>query len=280
MNAEPLLEVHHLRKYYPLRRNPWSRVSEYVRAVDDVSFHIQPGETLGLLGESGCGKSTLGRAVLRLVEPDSGEVLLRTREGNRVQTHDLLSLSGRRLRALRRHVQMVFQDPYGSLNPRLTVGATLEEGMIAHRLYPRAERRKRIGQLLERVGLQASAAARYPHAFSGGQRQRIGIARALAVEPALVVCDEAVSALDVSVQAQIINLLLELQRERNLAYLFISHNLAVVARVSQRVAVMHQGKIVEMADSADLFQRPAHPYTRSLLAAIPRGCRQSVPAHP
>jgi oligopeptide/dipeptide ABC transporter ATP-binding protein len=271
--TEPLLEVRHLKKYYPLRRGLWGRPAGWLKAVDDVSFHINPGETLGLVGESGCGKTTTGRAVLRLVEPTGGEVLFRTCEQGAVRTHEVFRLPPRRLRALRRHLQIVFQDPYNSLNPLLTVGTTVAEGMLAHGLYDRRERRRRVGQLLERVGLDAGAADRYPHEFSGGQRQRIGIARALAVDPALVVCDEAVSALDVSVQAQVLNLLLDLQRERRLAYLFIAHDLAVVAHVSHRVAVMYQGQIVETAAGADLFRRPAHPYTRALLAAVPQGLR-------
>jgi peptide/nickel transport system ATP-binding protein len=265
---QPLLEVRHLKKYFPSRRG-WYRAGPPIRAVDDVSFHIDAGETLGLVGESGCGKTTTGRAVLRLLEPTSGEVLVRTWEGPVPRTHSLYDLRASRMRGLRRHLQMVFQDPYSSLNPRLTVGTTLEEGLRAHGLGNRAERRRRIGQLLERVGLDPGAAGKYPHAFSGGQRQRLGIARALVVEPALVVCDEPVSALDVSVQAQILNLLLDLQRERRLAYLFIAHDLAVVAYVSRRIAVMYQGQIVEMAARDDLCRRPAHPYTRTLLAAVP-----------
>jgi oligopeptide/dipeptide ABC transporter ATP-binding protein len=266
---ETLLEVRHLRKYFPSRRG-WGRAGPPVRAVDDLSFHIEAGETLGLVGESGCGKTTTGRAVLRLLEATGGEVLFRTWDGPVARTHSLYDLPAGRMRALRRHLQMVFQDPYSSLNPRLTVGTTLEEGLRAHGLGNRAERRRRIGQLLERVGLDAGAAGKYPHAFSGGQRQRIGIARALAVEPTFVVCDEPVSALDVSVQAQILNLLLDLQRERRLAYLFIAHDLAVVAYVSRRIAVMYQGQIVELAARDELCRRPAHPYTRTLLAAVPR----------
>ncbi len=271
MASEPLLEVRHLKKYYPLRSGWPGRGAGLIRAVDDVSFVIHPGETLGLVGESGCGKSTTGKAILRLVEPTAGEVLLRLADAKARQTYAVNSLRGRPLRRLRRHMQMIFQDPYGSLNPRLTVGTALEEGLRAHGLGNRIERRRRVQDLLERVGLERTALDKYPHAFSGGQRQRLGIARALAVDPAFVVCDEPVAALDVSVQAQILNLLLDLQRERRLAYLFIAHDLAVVGQVSRRVAVMYQGQIVESAPSAELFRRPAHPYTRTLLAAIPGG---------
>jgi peptide/nickel transport system ATP-binding protein/oligopeptide transport system ATP-binding protein len=260
----PLLEVRGLKKYYRLRGG-----AGWVRAVDDVSFYIDSGETLGLVGESGCGKTTIGRVILRLLEPTGGEVLFRITENRVERTYPLFHLAAAQIRPLRRHVQMIFQDPIGSLNPRLSIGATLEEGLLVHGLGDRGERRRRIGQLLEQVGLDASAAARYPHAFSGGQRQRIGIARALAVEPSLVVCDEPVSALDVSVQAQILNLLLDLQRGQRLAYLFIAHDLAVVAHMSQRVAVMYRGQIVELGPSAELCRQPVHPYTRALLAAIP-----------
>jgi oligopeptide/dipeptide ABC transporter ATP-binding protein len=237
--------------------------------VDDVSFQIARGETLGLVGESGCGKTTTARAILRLVEPTSGEVLLRLGDPGTTQVQSVLGLGGRRLRALRRYMAMIFQDPHASLNPRLPVAATVEEGLIVHRLGNRLQRRERAGQLLERVGLDRRALAMYPHAFSGGQRQRIGIARALVTEPAFVVCDEPVSALDVSVQGQILNLLLDLQRERRLTYLFIAHDLDVVAHMSRRVAVMYKGQIVELADTAELYKHPAHPYTRRLLRAAP-----------
>jgi oligopeptide/dipeptide ABC transporter ATP-binding protein len=268
---QPLLEVRHLTKDYAVGGGLLRRGRGLLRAVDDVSFCLDRGRTLGLVGESGCGKTTTGRAILRLVQPTAGAVLFRTQEQNAARTHDVLHLPARELRRLRRHMQMVFQDPHGSLDPRMTVGATVAEGMTAHGLYTRAARRVRVGQLLERVGLDPGAADKYPHAFSGGQRQRIGIARALAVEPSFLVCDEAVSALDVSVGAQILNLLIDLQRERNLSYLFIAHDLAAVVHVSQRVAVMYHGQIVELADSADLYQHPAHPYTRALLAAVPKG---------
>jgi ABC-type oligopeptide transport system ATPase subunit len=265
-----MLEVQHLTKLYPIRGGLWGRRG-WIRAVDDVSFSLSAGETLGLVGESGCGKTTVGRTILRLIEATSGCVLFRTREQGEVRTHEVFRLPPRKIRALRRHMQIIFQDPYSSLNPRLSIGTSVAEGMVAHGLYHPGEWRERVGQLLERVGLDRSAAQKYPHAFSGGQRQRIGIARALAVDPSFIVCDEAVSALDVSVQAQILNLLLDLQRERNLAYLFIGHNLPVVACMSRRIAVMYQGRIVETAPTAQLFERPAHPYTRRLLAAIPRG---------
>ena len=268
---QPLLEVRHLTKDYPVGGGLLRRGRGLLRAVDDVSFCLDRGRTLGLVGESGCGKTTTGRAILRLVQPTAGEVLFRTQEKNGTRTHDVLRLPPRDLRRLRRHVQVVFQDPHGSLDPRMTVGATVAEGMAAHGLYTRAQQHERVSQLLERVGLDRGAARKYPHAFSGGQRQRIGIARALAVEPSFLACDEAVSALDVSVQSQILNLLIDLQRERRLSYLFIAHDLAAVAHVSHQVAVMYQGQIVEMADSTELYQRPAHPYTRALLAAVPKG---------
>jgi ABC-type oligopeptide transport system ATPase subunit len=268
--ALPLLEVQHLVKHYAVGGG-LGRARHVVRAVDDVSFELLPGGTLGLVGESGCGKTTIGRAILRLIEPTGGRVLFRTRQAGKQQTHEVFRLGGRELRRLRRHMQMIFQDPQGSLNPRLKVGLSVAEGMAAHGLARGRDLRERVGQLLERVGLDRGSADKYPHAFSGGQRQRIGIARALAVEPSLLICDEAVSALDVSVQAQILNLLKDLQQERQLAYLFIAHDLAAVAYLSHRVAVMYQGKIVELADTAELFARPAHPYTRKLLAAVPRG---------
>jgi oligopeptide transport system ATP-binding protein len=269
--APPLLEVRNLKKYF--------RAKTSVRAVDDVSFVLGRGETLGLVGESGCGKTTTGRTILRLLEPTAGTVLFRPLEQAAAPVYSVFDLPQRRLRPLRRHMQMIFQDPFDSLNPRLTVATTLQEGLRAHGLLNRSARRQRVIELLERVGLDPSAAAKYPHAFSGGQRQRIGIARALIMDPAFIVCDEPVSALDVSVQAQIVNLLLDLQRERNLAYLFIGHDLAVVAHVSTRVAVMYQGQIVELAASLDLCRNPAHPYTRRLLqAASARGAMPEAPA--
>jgi oligopeptide/dipeptide ABC transporter ATP-binding protein len=230
--------------------------------VDGVSFDIAAGETLGLVGESGSGKTTLGRAVLRLIELTAGDVLFEGRS--------LLSLSGGALRAARRHFQIIFQDPYGSLNPRMTVEEIIGEGIAIHGLAPRAERRERVAALLERVGLRPEHGRRYPHEFSGGQRQRIGIARALAVEPRFIVCDEAVSALDVSIQAQILNLLADLQEERGISYLFIAHDLATVEHISTRVAVMYLGRIVEEGPAEEVYARPAHPYTQALLAAVPR----------
>jgi oligopeptide/dipeptide ABC transporter ATP-binding protein len=257
-----LLEISHLKVHFPVRPGLFGRVREFVRAVDDVSFSIAPGETVGLVGESGCGKSTLGRAILRLVEPTSGRIVF---EGE-----DIAELTGPELRARRRRFQMIFQDPYGSLNPRLTVADIIGEALDIHGLAPDpAARRRRIESLLEDVGLASSHAGRYPHEFSGGQRQRIGIARALAVEPKLIVCDEPVSALDVSVQAQIVNLLQDLQREHGIAYLFVAHDLAVVEHISRRILVMYLGRIVEAGDAKSLCRDPRHPYTQALLSAVP-----------
>jgi oligopeptide/dipeptide ABC transporter ATP-binding protein len=259
----PLLEASGLVKHYPLRKGLiLARQVGTVRAVDGVSFTLHRGETLALVGESGCGKSTTARLVLRLIEPTAGTI--------RFDGSDVTKLSGAGLRALRRRMQIVFQDPYGSLNPRMTVGEIIAESMLVHGLGDAAARRARVAELLSLVGLRGFHAERYPHEFSGGQRQRIGIARALAVQPDLVVCDEPVSALDVSIQAQVVNLLKDLQRRLGLAYLFISHDLAVVKHVADRVAVMYLGQIVESAPKRALFTAPRHPYTRALLAAIPR----------
>lgn len=257
-----LLEVKNLKVHFPIKHGVFSRVSGYVKAVDDVSLTLAPGETLGLVGESGCGKTTLGRAIIRLIEPTSGNISL---EGE-----DIMHLIGRELRARRRKFQMIFQDPYGSLNPRMTVEQIIGEAIDIHRLAEsKNARRKRTAELLEAVGLNAAHAQRYPHEFSGGQRQRVGIARALAVEPKLIICDEPVSALDVSVQAQIINLLQDLQQQRGIAYLFIAHDLAVVEHISHRVIVMYLGKIVELADAKTITRNPRHPYTQALLSAVP-----------
>jgi oligopeptide transport system ATP-binding protein len=260
--AEPLLRVKNLVKHFPIKGGLFSREVARVHAVDSISFDIQAGETLGLVGESGCGKSTTGRCILRLIEPTSGEVWF---QGKNVTT-----LDKRSLRALRRDMQIIFQDPYASLNPRMTVGSIVGEALIIHKLAKsKKEREEKVAHLLETVGLHADHMRRYPHEFSGGQRQRIGIARALAVSPKFIVADEPVSALDVSIQAQIINLLEDLQKQFNLTYLFIAHDLSVVEHISTRVAVMYLGKIVEIAQAKELYTNPRHPYTEALLSAVP-----------
>jgi oligopeptide/dipeptide ABC transporter ATP-binding protein len=261
VSASPLLSVRGLTRDFVQSRGWWRGTTQRVRAVVDVSFDINAGETLALVGESGCGKTTTGRTILRLIEPTSGQI---TFDGD-----DLLALRGDALRARRRDLQIVFQDPWGSLNPRLTIGETISEGLLVHRLATGRAADARVEELLSEVGLRPEFAQRYPHEFSGGQRQRIGIARALAVAPRFVVCDEPVSALDVSVQAQVINLLRDLQQRRGLSYLFIAHDLAVVAHMADRVAVMYLGRIVELAPRRALFAQPRMPYTQALVSAVP-----------
>jgi len=258
---QALLEIRNLKKYFPVRRGVLSRVVSHVKAVDDVSFTITKGETFGLVGESGCGKTTTGRAVLRLIEPDSGEI--------RFEGADMLRLGAGALRALRRDMQIIFQDPFASLNPRMTVRTIVGEPFAIHGIATGSDRDNRVAELLKTVGLEPSVMSRYPHEFSGGQRQRIGIARALALRPKLIVADEPVSALDVSIQSQIINLLADLQVQFGLTYLFISHAIPVIEHISTRIGVMYVGKLVEVGTSQQICVNPKHPYTQALLSAVP-----------
>ncbi len=260
-DPDVLLSVRNLKKYFPITGGLFSRVVGNVQAVDDVSFDVKKGETLGLVGESGCGKTTTGRAVLRLIEPTSGQIIFEGR--------DITKLPKKEMRNLRREMQIVFQDPFGSLNPRMSVGEIIEEPLVIHRIGNNPERQKRVRELLDVVGLAAYHIRRYPHEFSGGQRQRIGIARALALNPKLVVADEPVSALDVSIQSQILNLMEDLQNEFGLTYLFIAHGLNVIRHISERVGVMYLGVMMEIADSDEIYRRPLHPYTEALFSAIP-----------
>ncbi|MFL5280560.1 MAG: ABC transporter ATP-binding protein [Rhodopila sp.] len=264
--TEPVLEVRRLRKYFPIRRGVLGRIAGHVKAVDDVSFSIDYGETLSLVGESGCGKTTTSRCILRAITPTGGEIRFHTQGGGTV---DVAALGPKQLRPLRRQMQMIFQDPFSSLNPRMTISEIIGEPLLVNGVSDARERNRRVAELLDLVQLPAAYLNRYPHAFSGGQRQRIGIARALALHPLLIVADEPVSALDVSVQAQIVNLMLDLQDRLGLAYLFVAHDLSVVKHVSHRVAVMYVGRIVEVAPTATLFAAPRHPYTEALLSAVP-----------
>lgn len=259
--TEPLLKVQGLKKYFPIRSGIFGKVSGQVKAVDDVSFYVNEGETLGIVGESGCGKSTTGRMLMRLLDPTEGSI--------EFQGQNLAKLSPAEMRKARRDIQMVFQDPYASLNPRHSIGQILEEPLIVHGIGDSKERKKRVSELLKIVGLSDYHAKRYPHQFSGGQRQRVGIARALMTNPKLIIADEPVSALDVSIQAQVLNLMQDLQKELKLTYIFIAHDLGVVRHISDRVGVMYLGKMVELSESEELYTNPLHPYTKGLLSAVP-----------
>ncbi len=259
--AAPLLELQHVEKHFPVKSGILQRTTGHVRAVDGVDLRVMPGETVGLVGESGCGKSTLGRTMLRLVEPTAGKILFEGR--------DMSTLTSRQMKAVRKRLQMIFQDPVGSLNPRFTVQDIVAEGLRIHGGFTAVQQRAKVAEMLGRVGLPKEAAHRYPHEFSGGQRQRIGIARALVLEPKLVIADEPVSALDVSIQSQVLNLLVELKREFDLTYIFVAHNLAVVGYISDRIAVMYLGKVVELAPVSELQRNPLHPYTKALFSAVP-----------
>lgn len=256
-----LIVVKNLKKYFPVRGGIFQRTLAWVQAVDDVSFFIKEGETLGLVGESGCGKTTVGRTMLRLVEPSGGKVFLEDQE--------IFSLKGQALKAIRRNMQIIFQDPYASLDPRMPIGDSITEGLRVHKIGTAKEQYTMMVEMLRKVGLEDYHARRYPHEFSGGQRQRIGIARALALQPKFIICDEPVSALDVSIQSQVLNILKDLQKEFQLTYLFIAHNLSVVEHISNRVAVMYLGKMVELTERSELFLTPMHPYTQALMSAIP-----------
>jgi peptide/nickel transport system ATP-binding protein len=265
-NSNTLLEVRNLKMHFPIQRGVFRRTVGHVRAVDGLNFDLYEGETLGLVGESGCGKTTTGRTILRAYEPSDGEVLFRKSDGEMI---DIVKLNKQELKALRRDMQIIFQDPFSSLNPRMTVYDIISEPLQIHGVVKPAELRQQVSQLLQRVGLRPQHMNRYPNAFSGGQRQRIGIARALALQPRLIVCDEPVSALDVSIQAQVLNLLKDLQNELKLTYLFISHDLSVVEHISDRVAVMYLGRMAELAPARKLYSAPKHPYTEALLSAVP-----------
>jgi len=267
ISNKPLLEVNNLKKYFPIEKGLLRRVQGNVKAVDDISFAIYEGETLGLVGESGCGKTTLGRCIVRGIDPSEGEIKLRLPDDSMV---DLAAMTNRELRQVRKHIHMIFQDPYASLDPRMTVLDIIAEPLRNNNLASGTELTDRVKKLMQVVGLEIQHLKRYPHAFSGGQRQRIGIARSLAANPRLIVCDEAVSALDVSIQAQILNLLQDLQEEFNLTYLFIAHDLSVVEHISDRVGVMYVGKLVELAETEELYINPKHPYTEALLSAVPK----------